>query len=51
LKKIINGGKVFIQISVVRYQLDMLKKEWNAIGEEIKTKKKANKADPCEKEL
>lgn len=29
----------------------MLKKEWNAIGETIKNKKKANKADPVAEEL
>ena len=29
----------------------MLNKEWNALGEAIKLKKKANKADPCEQEL
>lgn len=34
-------------INSVRYQLDMLNKEWNQIGEAIKTKKKANKNDTC----
>ena len=34
-----------------RYELDMLNKEWNALGEAIKQKKKANKNDPCEEEL
>lgn len=29
----------------------MLNKEWNEVGESIKTKKKANKNDPCEEEL
>ena len=36
---------------LVRYDLDMLKKEWNAIGEVIKGKKKADKQDPCAEEL
>lgn len=31
----------------VRYNLDMLNKEWNAVGEKIKAKKKADKNDPC----
>jgi hypothetical protein len=29
----------------------MLNKEWNSIGEAIKTKKKADKSDPCTEEL
>lgn len=29
----------------------MLNKEWNQIGDAIKNKKKANKADPCAEEL
>ena len=29
----------------------MLNKEWNALQEIFKQKKKANKADPCEEEL
>ena len=35
----------------MRYNLDTLKKEWNDIGDIIKNKKKADKSDPCEKEL
>ena len=36
---------------LVRYELDMLNKEWNALQEVFKQKKKANKADPCVEEL
>lgn len=40
--------KKYLQLYVVRYELDMLNKDWNALGEVFKQKKKANKADPCE---
>ena len=46
-----NGENVILHFNLVRYQLDMLNKEWNQIGDAIKNKKKANKADPCAEEL
>lgn len=35
----------------VRFELDMLNKDWNALNEIFKQKKKANKEDPCVEEL
>jgi hypothetical protein len=37
----------YININIVRYSLDSIKKEWNDIGKLIRDKKKANKEDPC----
>jgi hypothetical protein len=31
----------------VKFQLDQIKKEWNAIGKEMGEKKRVNKEDPC----
>lgn len=31
----------------MQFKLDLLNKDWNKLGEEIKEKKKANKEDPC----
>jgi hypothetical protein len=50
-KKTTNGENVIYNVISVRYQLDMLNKEWNQIGDAIKNKKKANKNDPCAEEL
>ena len=41
----------YLNDKLVRYQLDMLNKQWNTIGQAIKIKKKANKQDPCAEEL
>jgi hypothetical protein len=46
-----NGGNVIYLSYLVRYQLDMLNKEWNSIGKAIKAKKIVDKNDPCTEEL
>lgn len=38
-------------LSIVKFDLDNLRKEWNQIGKQIRDKKKVNKEDPCAEEI